>query len=162
MVRNEGASATHSSSPYRIQHYIPRQFEQVGHRLDDNCPSRSILSLERPPSLEGVPRAPMPPVELLRVDAVQLSHAARQRRIECLDQKMVMVRHLAVGVAPPVEAFDDLRKNVKEKLAIRVNEEDLLARVAAAGYVVDSSGVLNPKWTSHGLSLVCSMRHCKT
>jgi len=85
----------------------------------------------------------VPTIELLRVDAVELAHAARQGGLNRLDQKMVVVRHLAVGMTAPVESLSDLREDIEEQLAIWVDEEDLLARVAAACDVVQSTGVLN-------------------
>jgi len=42
------------------------------------------------------------------VDTAQLAHAFGQVGLRCLDDDVVMVRHLAVGVAPPVEPLTDI------------------------------------------------------
>jgi len=39
----------------------------------------------------------------LRIDAIELTHAASQVGVGRLDQQMVMIRHLAPGMATPVE-----------------------------------------------------------
>jgi hypothetical protein len=43
-----------------------------------------------------------------------------------------MVGHQAVGAANPAEALDRVGERVEEDVAIRVDEEDVLPRVAAA------------------------------
>jgi len=73
-----------------------------------------------------------------------------------------MVRHLTVGVAEPVEPLDGLRQDLEEELTIRIDEEDLGARIAATGDMVESPRVLNAKRASHGSSLQRPMRDCKT
>ena len=73
-----------------------------------------------------------------------------------------MVRHLAIRMAPPSESLDDLCEEFEEQLSIGVDEEDLVPRIAAAGHMVDSSGVLNPQRTSHGVSIARSVRDNKT
>jgi hypothetical protein len=44
-----------------------------------------------------------------------------------------------VGVAAPVEPLDGLRQNLEEELTVGVDEEDLVACVAAAGDMVEST-----------------------
>jgi hypothetical protein len=96
--------------------------------------------------------------------AVELAHAARKRRIDGLDQQVVggwqryallganCVRlfECGVGVTPPVESLNGLRQDLKEALTIWINEEDLLASVAAARDVVERAGELNTQWACHG------------
>jgi hypothetical protein len=61
-----------------------------------------------------------------------MAHAARQVRLRRFDQKMIVIGHQAVRVADPTEAVDRVGERVEEELAIRVDEEDVLPRVAAA------------------------------
>lgn len=55
----------------------------------------------------------MAAVEALCVDAVELAHALCQVPLRCLDQDMVVVGHLAPGMAYPVVAFADLTKDLQ-------------------------------------------------
>ena len=45
--------------------------------------------------------------------------------------------------------MDRLAENLKEELTIRIGQKDGLARVPAAGDVVERAFVLEPEWTSH-------------
>jgi len=74
----------------------------------------------------------MPAVERLGVDAVQMAHATRQARFRCLDEQVALVGHQAVGAANPAEALDRVGERVEEEVAIRIDEEDVLPRVAGA------------------------------
>ena len=92
----------------------------------------------------------MSAIELLGVDAVELAHAARERRVNRLDEEVVggwqrcallganCVRLIVrgVGVAEPVEPLHGLRQNLKEQLSIGIDEEDLATGIAAAGDMV--------------------------
>ena len=83
------------------------------------------------PSLEQVPGSPVPPVEGLGIDAVELPHADGEIAIRSLDEKMVMVIHEAVGRADPVIAFVDMGKGLEECLPIGIVLEDRFLFIAA-------------------------------
>jgi hypothetical protein len=52
-------------------------------------------------SLEDVPDPVVRPVDGLRVDAVELTHAAREVGVGGLGEQMIVVGHQAVGVHRP-------------------------------------------------------------
>ena len=101
-------------------------------------------------ALEDVPDPPVPTVETLGEDAVQLPHAAGQVRRRRFDEQVVVVVHLAPGVTEPSEAFDDTRQNVDDEPAILVTADDIAARVAAAGHVIERAGVFDAERPRHG------------
>lgn len=76
-------------------------------------------------------RTHVPTIERLGVDPVQVAHPARQVCLRRLDEQMVVIRHQTVRVADPAEALDGVAQHLKEELAVRINEEDVLPRVAA-------------------------------
>lgn len=84
------------------------------------------------------------------------------RRCASLGANCVRLDVLAVGVAAPGEPLNDLPKHVKEQLSVRVNEEDFLPRIAAAGDVIHSPRAFDPQWASHDGSLASSVREYKT
>ena len=57
-----------------------------------------------------------------------------------LGANFVRLDVLAVRVTPLVEAPEDVAQHVEGQLSIRIDEEDLVPRVAATGHVVDSLG----------------------
>src|SRR3970282_1187564 len=63
-------------------------------------------------SLEEMTDPPVPPVEPLRGDPVQLPHAAREGRPGSLDEEVVVVAHLAVSEDEPAEALDSPLKGL--------------------------------------------------
>jgi len=62
---------------------------------------------------------------------------------------MVVVAHQAVGVGHPVEVLDHRAENVEEGGAIFVVLVDRLATVTAGGDVVERSGKLQSRRSSH-------------
>ena len=101
-------------------------------------------------ALEDVPDPPVPTVETLGEDAVQLPHAAGQVRRRRFDEQVVVVVHQAPGVTEPSEAFGDTRQNVDDEPAILVTADDIAARVAAAGHVIERAGVFDAERHRHG------------
>ena len=100
----------------------------------------------------------MPPVEKLSIDAVQLlSHSEGKVPVRCLDQKMVMVCHEAVGMAHPVITFIDVLKGAEEVLVVLIVLEDGLLFVAARGNMIHGAGVFYAKRSGHGANVACPM-----
>jgi hypothetical protein len=93
-------------------------------------------------SLVYVTNAAMHAIELLRIDAVQLSHPARESGRTSLYQQMIVVGHEAVAVTQPVVPLAHLRKNGEERPSIRIVEIDRLAAVSARGDVIEGAGEL--------------------
>ena len=114
------------------------------------------------PPLEDVTRPLAVSIDPLRVDAVEVAHASRQVRIGRFDQEMVVVGHQAVRVAEPPVPINCLCKGLKEGIAIRIGEEDLLTSVTTARDVVDGSLIFNPQWPCHATILHQTTPRMKT
>ena len=72
-------------------------------------------------------------VETLGVDPVELAHACGQIGLGSFEQQVVMVAHLAPGVAHPVEASADLPQHFQPGFAIGIPQIDILPPVATRG-----------------------------
>ena len=71
---------------------------QIGQRHAGTGIIRVLCSLVR-----HVADTLMRPVYPLRIDAVKLTHALGEISFRCFDYQMIMIGHLAVGVALPVK-----------------------------------------------------------
>jgi hypothetical protein len=56
----------------------------------------------------------VPPVEPLGVDTVEPLHTGRNIPVRCLDEKVEMVRHQAIRMAPPFMPLDDVLEDLLE------------------------------------------------
>jgi len=121
------ARRAHHPCSHRIENHVARQLQQVGVLLHQD----RLVS-----SLKDMAGALVDAIEPLGIDAVELTHALGQIRIWRLHQKVVVIRHQAVGVYSPVVAFPDGGNYIKEHLPVSIGEEDRLAPVSAAGQVV--------------------------
>ena len=79
----------------------------------------------------------MAAVESLGVYAVQLAHAFREVGIRCFDDQVIVVGHLAIGMAHPVEAFADFGESFKPGHTIFIRKENVLAPVSTRGNVIE-------------------------
>jgi hypothetical protein len=113
-------------------------------------------------ALEDVASDAVAAVEGLRIAAVELAHAARQRRPAGLHHQVVAVRQQAVGQAAPVEARADLAQNLQEKLGILRVAEHQLAAVPEGGDVIGRAGQLEAKGPCHDRSLAPGCATSKT
>jgi hypothetical protein len=69
-------------------------------------------------TVEEMALVPVPPVEPLSVDTVEPLHSGRNIAVRCLQEKMEVVRHQAVRVAPPFEPLDDVLEDLLEPESI--------------------------------------------
>ena len=104
--------------------------------------------------MPGTPHAVVAAIESLCVDAVQLSHAAREVRLRGLEEQVIVIAHHAVGVHAPAELAHGRGEDVEENQAVVVVGVDWLARVAAAGGVIECARVLEAERAGHAGSLV--------
>jgi hypothetical protein len=124
----------------RVEDNVSRYFKEVALFLDKD-------RLESP--LEDVPRTLVSPVERLCVNTVQVSHATREIRPWRLDQEVIMIRHQAVCVTDPAEAFYHITEYIQGAKTIFVVEEDLLSGIPTGCNMVNSPFKLNPQWPGH-------------
>lgn len=83
-------------------------------------------------------------VEALRIDPVELAHALRQIGFRRLDQDVVMVRHLAPGMANPIEAFAYVAEHFEPGFTIGASEINILAPISAGGDVIYPASQFKP------------------
>jgi hypothetical protein len=69
-----------------------------------------------------------------------------------------MVAHQAPGMNLPFGLRTSLTERLEKQLAIFVTTEDRLPMVAAAHHVVNSPGVLDPKFSCDGNQLAAAVR----
>jgi len=95
------------------------------------------------PVLKEVTCSPVPLIESLRVESIQLSHADRKVAIRGFNENVIA--HEAVSVTNPVVAFIDPNKSVEKVFAILIVLEDRFPLVTAAGDVINSAWVFYPE-----------------
>ena len=121
-------------SAYRVQYDIATEFEEIRFALDQN---RVVTPLEH------VPNMAMCTIEPCRVDAVQMPHTLPEIRLSSLQHEMVVIRHLAPGMALPVIAFTRLAQQCQPAAAIDLVQIDCFATIAACCDVIEPAGELD-------------------
>lgn len=81
-------------------------------------------------------------VEALRIDPVELAHAAAEIGRRGLDQKMIVIVHEAIGVAGPALPLDRRREQREESPPVVVVEKDRGPRIAPRHDVIDRAWIL--------------------
>ena len=119
----------------RIENDVACQFQQVAVFLDDD----TFVT-----ALKYVPYAFMAAVDRLRVHAVKLAHAQGEIAFDCFNHDVVVIRHLAPGVAHPIEASANLAERLKPCTPISVIEINVLAPVTTRSDVVQASSQFDP------------------
>lgn len=89
------------------------------------------------------------PVEPLCIPLVEAFHAGRERRIGCLGEQVIMVRHQDVRVEPPAVLNDNIREKGHELVAIIIVAIDLAAVVTAADEMPDRTGIVQSASSRH-------------
>ena len=72
-----------------------------------------------------------------------MSHAPGEISFRCFNQQVIVVVHETVGMTKPVKTSHRVPKELKEKTFISPRRENLPPSVAAAGDMIDGSGILN-------------------
>ena len=124
----------------RVAHDVARHLEKVRLALDELCVVRRF---------KQVAPTVVPPVEALRVPAVEGSHSSRDVRFGRLDRQVEVISHEAEGEALPLESRYRPAKAVQESAAIEIVGEDRGARVSPRCHLIEAAGDLGPRVTSH-------------
>ena len=93
------------------------------------------------PALEEVTCSPVPLIESLGVESVQLSHADGEVAVRGLDENVVVIAHEAVSVTDPVITFIDPMESMKKILAILIVLENVFSIVTSTGDVINSARI---------------------
>ena len=88
-------------------------------------------------------------IEPSRVSAQKPFHARNQVRLGRFDYQVKMIRHEAIGMNLPAGLAAHLAQGLDNPLAVGVVVEDRFAPVPTVHHVVQSPGVLNPKFARH-------------
>ena len=116
-----GAQAAHSGSVsfeaglanrksvLGVEHDVPRELEEVRVALDKNAAEATV---------EEMAFVTVAPVEPLGVDTVQPLHTGRNISMRCLEEKVEVIRHQAIAMAPPFVALDHVLEDLLEPEAI--------------------------------------------
>jgi len=95
------------------------------------------------PSLKEMADPPVPFVEFLSVDAIQLPHAEGEIALRRFDDKVKVVIHEAIGMAEPIVAFIDLVESREKVLSICLILVNRLLFISPGGYVIHSPGIFD-------------------
>ena len=133
-------SATLLARTQGIEHHVAPQLQQLRIAFHEN-------SLESP--LEQVSYQIVATVELLGVNTVELTHALGEIRFRRLHHHMVVVGHLAIGVAAPVEAGADLPERREPIDPVLVIAADRLPGIAARRDVIKPAGEFDAQGSGH-------------
>lgn len=84
--------------------------------------------------------AAMCSVDVLTVYPVKLPHPLREISLKRLHQEVVVITHLAIGVAMPIEALASLIKNAKKPESIFIAKKDVPPFIPPGGNMVERTG----------------------
>jgi hypothetical protein len=79
-------------------------------------------------------------IESLRIDAVKLSHAAREVALHRFRDHMVMVAHLTPGMTDPVMVQTDQTEKFEPEPPVRFIEKKVFTAVATRSHMIESAG----------------------
>src|SRR6266566_1167603 len=97
-------------------------------------------------------------VEPARVSAEKPFHARNQVRPGRFEHQVKMIRHEAIGMNLPARLAARLAQGLDKPLTVGGVVEDQFAPVPTVHNVVDSPGVLNPKFARHTVARIPSSR----
>jgi hypothetical protein len=88
-------------------------------------------------------------IEGLGIEAVDVTHTVREVGFGRPDHQVIVVRHQAVGQAPPLKSGQGLGGYIHENVAVSVVKEDVLLVIAPSHHVVMAVRDLNPWPSTH-------------
>ena len=118
----------HHRRPHRVKHHITRQLEQVTVFFDQY---RFVAPLEH------VAGFAVFAVECLGLDPIEMTHSCGKVAFDRFHHKMIMVGHLAPGMANPVKPDARLSQDIEPAQPVAVIEINILAPVATRGDVIE-------------------------
>src|SRR6056297_3656169 len=104
----------------------------------------------------------MPPIEGLRVHAVDLAHPSRKRRFQRFNQEMIVIAHQAPGPDAPIKPPTHTTQVVYEYLAVFVVNEDIGPSIATRHDVIQRAFESDAKRSGHMGSLSLRATRCKS
>jgi hypothetical protein len=114
------------------------------------------------PALEDVTCSPVPLIESLRVESIQLSHTNTEVAIRSFNENVIVIAHEAVSVTDPIVTYIDPNQSIKKGLAVFVVLENSSPVIAAAGDVINSAWVFYAEGAYHINIVSACNRNIKT
>lgn len=96
-----------------------------------------------------MPYPPTPPIEGLRVHAVELAHGFGQIGVWGFKKQVVVIGHQAVGMAKHIEPAKRLPKDGQERIPVDVIKKDRSLGVAAGRHVIEGSREFYAEGSGH-------------
>ena len=113
-------------------------------------------------TLKQMPSKLVPTIDPLRIHAIELSHPLRQTGFWGLHYEVVVVSHLAIGMAAPIELLADIleyREPLRPVVFVKV---DVLTTIATRGHMVEAASKFDTERSGHAIKSRTEMRDCKT
>jgi hypothetical protein len=86
----------------------------------------------------------MPPVEPLRIHAIELAHASRQIAARRFHEQVIVILHQAVSVTAPIKPLHDGSDYGQELLTVTGIGVNRLTSIASRRDMIEGSRVLEP------------------
>lgn len=124
---------------------IAQDFEQMTVILNQN----GLVT-----SAKQLPVLPVGTIEVLGIDAIDVTHATRQIPLRGLEQQVIMVGHQAVSRNLHIPALGGLANDFQKSSIIIRLKKNILSSAAAIHDMVPRPGKFNTKWSAHGKWLI--------
>lgn len=138
------ACVLHDARRPRVAFDIAAQRQQVGVAINQD-------GFEA--ALKQVPDQPVPAVERLRVDHIEMAHEVRQVALPGVQHQVKGIAHLAVGQNLRIESLAGLGQYGGTHRPIGIVKVDWPTPVSARRDVVGDTGEFEAKWSGHQGSL---------
>ena len=99
--------------------------------------------------MEEVPDQLMSPIELLRIQAIELAHSSGKISFDGFDQKMIVICHLTKTMDDKVVPFAHVSKDFQPLTSVEVMTVDRIFPVAPRGDMVKSAREFESKRSCH-------------
>jgi hypothetical protein len=97
-----------------------------------------------------MPHTAMPSIEALAIAPVQAPHPATQIWFRRFAEKMTVIAHQAIGIAPPALLDDFVPEHGQEMLPVDLVMKDRVLFVATGRDVIERAGVFEAELAGHG------------
>lgn len=101
-----------------------------------------------------MPDKTVPSIEMLGIHSVELPHALGEICVNCFDQQMIVIGHLAEAVNGAIVAFAHHCEHVQPDMPIGLIPIDRNASIAARGHMVEGTRKFESKWACHPVTVL--------
>ena len=130
--------------PNRVEVYVTNEFKEVGVGIDQN----GFIT-----ALEEVADSLLSLIDVSGVSEAEVLDDSGQRDVTDLDGDVDVIGHEAEGMDAVPESFSPIFEECVAVAPVGMTEEDILTTVAAENDMIDSAGIMDTGFASHGESL---------